>query len=165
GCGSDGNDVVEVVAGRINGIHAVVLRRVAGGGNENDPGLAQIVDGIMQRLGCETGGTPTGIDDSRGFAARVIHAPDGVGNETIARGVQKVARHDLHLPGHSHHADTVVAQGADGAADVRAVAVIVHGIAVVGNGVDAVNIIHETVAIIINPIAGDFARIDPHIAG
>src|SRR5207302_1527397 len=140
GCGSDGNDVVEVVAGRINGIHAVVLRRVAGGGNENDPGLAQIVDGIMQRLGCETGGTPTGIYDSRAFAARVIHAPDGVGNETIARG-------------------------ADGAADVRAVAVIVHWIAAVGNGVDAVNIIHETVAIIINPIAGDFARIDPHIAG
>ena len=139
------------------------MRRVAGGGNENDPGLAQIVDGIMQRLGCETGGTPTGIDDSRAFAARVIHAPDGVGNETIARGVQKFARHDLHLPGHSHHPDAVVAQRADSAADVRAVAVIVHGIAAVGDGVDAVNIIHKTVAIIINPVAGNFARIHPHV--
>src|SRR5207249_1036736 len=53
--GGDGNDVVQVVTGRVNRIDAVVLRGVAGGGHEDDAGLAQATDGVVQCLGGKDG--------------------------------------------------------------------------------------------------------------
>ena len=163
--GGDGNDVVQVVTGRVNRIDAVVLRRVAGGGNEDDAGLAQVVDGVMKRLRGKARAAPTGVDDFCPFAARVIDALDRVGDEPAPRGVQKLARHDLHFPGDSHHADAVVTHAADRTTDMGAVAVVIVGVAGVGYDIDAVHIVNVAVAVVVKAVPRNLVRIDPHIVG
>ena len=83
--GRDGNDVVQVVAGRINRVHTIVLRRVACGRHENDAGLAQTVDGVAQRGGIKGRAAPTGVDNPGALGARVIHALDRVRKKTVSR--------------------------------------------------------------------------------
>ena len=83
--GRDGNDVVQVVAGRINRVHTVVLRRVAGRRDKNDAGLAQTVDGVAQRGGIKGRAAPTRVHNPGPLGARVIHALDRVRKETVSR--------------------------------------------------------------------------------
>ena len=59
---------------------------------------------------------------------------------------QELQRHDRDGPVHAGHARAVVAHGADGAGDVRAVAVVVHRVAVVGDEIVAVDVADEAVA-------------------
>ena len=165
GGGGDGNDVVQVVTGRVNRIRAIVLRRVAGGGHEDDAGLAQAIDGVVQRPRGKARAAPTGVDDFRPFAARVIHALDGIGDEPVSRRVQKFARHDLDLPANADNTDGVVAHRADRPTDVRAVAVIVVWITRMVDDIDAMHIVHVTVAVVVNAITRNLARIDPHVVG
>ena len=54
-------------------------------------------------------------------------------------------------------ADAVVADGADGAGDVRAVAVVVDRVAVVVDEVVAVHVVDVAVAVVVDAVAGDLA--------
>src|SRR5205823_3563481 len=101
----------------------------------------------------------------RPFAPGEINALDAVGDDAVPGCVDKLAGHDLHLPANAAAPDAVVAHGANRAADVAAVSVVVVGIARVVDRVDPVHVVHITVAVVVDPVTGDFARIDPHIPG
>ena len=70
----------------------------------------------------------------------------------MSEHVEKLAIHHSHAPGHAHHPDAVVAGCADDAADVRAVADIIHRLSGAQNGVNAINIIDIAIAVIIDAI-------------
>src|SRR5439155_3650584 len=58
--GGHREDVVQLVAGGIERSDVVVGAGVAGGGDEDDIGLAQAGDGVVEALGGEGGAAPTG---------------------------------------------------------------------------------------------------------
>src|SRR5206468_784785 len=53
GGGGDGDDVIEVVAGRVERVGVVVAGRVAAGGDKNQVRTAGAVDGVVEGLGVE----------------------------------------------------------------------------------------------------------------
>src|SRR5205814_9797891 len=163
--GGDGKDVIQIEAGRINGNNVIVVVRIARRCDENDAGLAQAIDGVTQRLGVKARAAPTGVHDLRTLTAREVDALDGVRSEPVPSGVQKFAGHDLNLPADADNADGVVAHRADRSADMRAVAMIIVGVAGVVYGVDAVNVVHVPVAVVVNAITRNLPRIDPHVVG
>ena len=80
----------------------------------------------------------------------------------------------MNAPRDADDADAVVANAADRAAHVRAVAVVVPRNSCAENGVDAVHIVAISVAIVVNAVAAlvktekisaAFAGIDPHVRG
>ena len=95
----------------------------------------------------------------------VVEGADGVGDGAAAVGVEELQGHDLHVPVDAGHADAVVAHGADGAGHVRAVAVVVHRVAVVVDEVVAVDVVDEAVAVVVDAVAGDLAGVGPDVGG
>src|SRR5262249_16612263 len=63
---------------------------------------------------------------------------DGVGRRAAARGIKELGAHDARRPIHTHDAKGVVADGANGPRDMRAVVVVVQGITGVVNCVKTV---------------------------
>src|SRR5580693_2631334 len=68
-----------------------------------------------------------------------IEACDRGFRKTAPGGVQKLAWQELDLPVDAGDADAVVAQGANRPGDVRAMAVVIHGIARVRDHVEAMH--------------------------
>ena len=58
----------------------------------------------------------------------------------------------LHGPVHAGHAQRVVANGADGAYNVRAVAIAIHGIIVVVDEIPANQIVDAAVSVIVDAV-------------
>ena len=165
GRGQNGDDVVQIVTGRINRVDLVAFGGIAAGSDEDDSGLTRAVDGIAQRRGSEGGSTPTGVDHPGPFAPRIIDALDRIADQTIPRRIDELAGHDLRLPTDADTAKTVVAEGANRAADVCPVPVIVVRIARVIDRVNAVHVVHITIAVVVNPVARDLPGIDPNAVG
>src|SRR5262249_6882742 len=67
------------------------------------------------------------------------------------------------VPVHADDAYSVVADGAERTRRVGPVPVVVHGIAVVIHRVDPVDVIHVSVAVIVDTVARDLAGIAPHV--
>ena len=67
------------------------------------------------------------------------------------------------MPVDASNTHTVVAHGPDRARDMRAVAVVVHWVGVVVGEVPAVHIVHIAIAVVVDTVAGHFARIVPRI--
>jgi hypothetical protein len=65
----------------------------------------------------------------RAFRARVVERGDRVRDRVVTGGVDELAHHDLHAPGHAGDAERVVADRADDAGHVGAVAPVVVRIA------------------------------------
>ncbi len=108
------------------------------------------------------------IDDVR---AHLVGIQNRLGNVRLiehAAGLTGFDCHDFYVVGNADNAFFIVCGGND-ACNVRAVAVVVHGIArhavcaaVVGNDVRAVYVVYVAVAVIVNAVAGDFFGVDPH---
>src|SRR5262249_29703084 len=160
GRGGDGDNVVEVVVGGIVGGDVVVGAGVAGGGHEDVTLGAGVVEGVEHRLVIPAA-APAVVGDLRPVIHRVVERQHGVAERPAAVGVQELHRHYLHVPVDAGHADAVVPLGADDPGDVRAVAVVVVGIVVVGNEVPAVDVVDEPVVVVVDSVAGDFAGLRP----
>src|SRR5262249_31070117 len=65
-------------------------------------------------------------------------------------------------PGDAH---PVVPDGPDGPGDVGAVVVVVHRVAVVGHEVVPVDVVDETVAVVVLAVPGDLTRVGPDVGG
>src|SRR5262245_50521959 len=91
----------------------------------------------------------------------VVEATNGARGVAETEGVEEPARHDLHVPGDTGHADPVVPERADGAGDVRAVIVLVDGIGVAVDRVDAMAVVGMSIAVVIDSIAVAVAGIRP----
>src|SRR5690606_21750379 len=140
--------------GGVGGLGVEVPTVVAGRGDEDVPGLGGGGQGIPEGrveivaavavvgdLGPHLDGVSQGFDRTAGGAAAIA--------------AEELQGHDLHVPGDTRHADAVVADGADGAGDVRAVAVVVPRVAVVVAEVVAVDVVDEAIAVVVDPVTGD----------
>ena len=56
-----------------------------------------------------------------------------------------------------------VGSGTNGAGTMRPVPIVIHRIAGARNGIDSVDVIHEAIQVIVNPIARNFSGVYPHI--
>ena len=136
-------------------------RGVAGGGDEDDAGVTGGGDGGEFRLRKpDTGGLAvTGVDDVGAAGDGVIDAGGDVGHGAAAGRRKSFDRHELDLPRDPGDADVVIADGADRARDVRAVAAVVGGVAADHDTAAA----DEVGAVAI--IGGGGRGIDPEIGG
>src|SRR5688572_27490071 len=102
------------------------------------------------------------VRDLHVLGREVLHGRDGVGGEP-ATGAQELEHHDLALPVHAGDADAVVADRADGAGRVRAVAAHVVDVGVVVVEVPAVDVVGKAVAVVVQAVAGDLAGVNPDV--
>ena len=85
------------------------------------------------------------------------------GGRPRAETVEELQGHDLGVPRDPRGANRVVADRRNRAGHMRAVAFVVKRIGVVVGGVDAVHVVDISVRVVVDPVAGDFARIPPHV--
>ena len=141
--------------------------------------LVTSLHGIIQGLR-EPPATPTVVGDRNVLTMdilqviEILEALYGVGGGTTAGCAKKLARSDAGGPVHAGYTNAVIPPCPDSACHVRAMAVVVHRIAGVGDRVDPVNIVDISVAIIIDavdcfivPVAvgAGLAGVVPHISG
>src|SRR5262249_38854679 len=160
----DGYDVVPGVVGRVERAGVVVRPVVAGGGDAGAPGGRGLVDG-----GGGGGSSPaaavTVVDDLGPASDRVVQGADGVAHVPAARGVEELEGHELCVPVDPGDADPVVADGPDRPGDVGAVAVVVHRVRVIVGEVVPVDVVAVAVAVVVDAIARDLARVGPDVRG
>src|SRR5207244_5422840 len=108
------------------------------------------------------------------FFAGVVNAGDGVGDETGPAVIQEFAGHQLHAPGDASHTHSVVSGTSNCARAVSAVEEVIVRVSGAGDGVDAIHIVHITIAIVVHAIGrlvipvrvqAGLAGIAPHIGG
>ena len=99
------------------------------------------------------------------MTAREVDGTDGVGHVARAVGVEDPQRHHLARVRDADDADAVVADRGDRARDVRAVAVGVVGQVVVVDEVPAVHVVDVAVAVVVDAVARDLARVRPDVGG
>src|SRR5207245_8325634 len=104
-------------------------------------------------------------DAAGGHVVGIVQRRDGRGKLARAAGVENLEGHQLAGPTDAGHIGVVVADGGDGAGDVRAVAQVIHWIVVIIGEVPAVNVVAVAVAVVVDAIAGDFKRIGPDVGG
>jgi hypothetical protein len=170
--GRHADDVGHRQAGRDGGAEFIgECAVVAGSGHEEHARIGRGLDRILQRLGEEHAAAVVGkaapavVGDLGAHVGRVEDGVDRIRGEAVAIGGDELERHDPGAPSHAHHAAAVVAHRTDGAGHVRAVAVVVHRVAVAVGEVVAVHIIDVAVAVVVNTIAGDLARVRPDVRG
>jgi hypothetical protein len=113
----------------------------------------------------EAAAPPGVVENVDALRQRVVNAFNGAGRRAGAVGGEELECHELDVPGDPGNADAIVADGSDGAGHEGAVVVVVHGIAAVVDGADAMDIVDVPVIVIVEPVIGDFTGIDPHIGG
>ena len=158
----DRDEVGRVEGGGIGRDHVVVDVRVAGGRDDEDVGGGGRVDGGGQ-VGAWARAREREVDHARAVGRRVAHARGHGGHVARRVGAEDLDRHDARAPGEAGDADAVVAAGRDDARDVRAVAVVVGGVAVAVDEVGPVDVVDDAVAVVVDAVAGHLARIGPQV--
>jgi hypothetical protein len=85
----------------------------------------------------------------------------GVGT---AGGPDELQGHDLDFPNYTDVLE-IVGGGANSAGDVRAMPVVVHRVASIENGVNAKDVIDDSVVIVVEIVSSNFVGIAPHLGG
>ena len=75
---------------------------------------------------------------------------------------QKSQGHNSDVGGHPDDSHIVVC-GSDGPGHMSAVSTLILRVSVIGEGVDSVNIVHPSVAVVVESVVGNFFRVDPHV--
>jgi len=155
GGGADG-DGVGVSSGPVVDFAAVV----AGGGDNYDAVLDGVGDGVLfaTAVGCAA---QAKIDDLGAVVNGVEDGFDFVGVGAKAGRGKDAEGHKPHFGGDAGDAFAVVYAGTDDAGNVAAVAIPVVDVAVIGSEVPAVDVIDEAVVVVVDVVAGCFARIGP----
>ncbi len=164
--GGYGEDVV--VASRIVGIDRIVI---ASGRNHDNPLCIGLVKDILQSG--TIGVAPPGDTD------HVSPGGDGIGNALIAQkddaGIRCVVegtfdRHDLDAMPNPRYAEGVICRSTDNTGEVGTMRKSAIGgadrrigVVVIVGYVPTVDIIYIAIAVIVNPIIGDFSGVDPNI--
>ena len=91
-------------------------------------------------------------------SGNVLEAFDGRGIGSAPTGIKGLAREDAHVPVHAGNADAVVADGANRAGRMRAVAMVVHGVAVAVVRVDPVYVVDVAVGVVVDAVRRRFRR-------
>ena len=167
------DDVGEIVGGGIERLRVVVGPRVGipGGGDEEDPPVEVGLDGVEQGLG-EPAAAPAvaggnDIDPAVLHELHILEAVDRIGSAPGARRAQELARHESDGPVDADDPDGVVPDRADRAGHMAAVAGVgvVHGVGIVVGGVDAEAVVHQAVAVVVDPVAVAIQLVAEHVRG
>jgi hypothetical protein len=94
---------------------------------------------------------------------RVAHPRRHPGHVARRVGAEDLDRHDARPPGQAGDAHAVVAARRDDARDVRAVAVVVGGIAVAVDEVGPVDVVDDAVGVVVDAVAGHLAGVGPQV--
>ena len=111
----------------------------------------------------EAAASPTVIRQVETHGHCIVNGVERSTGWTRAACAEELQCGKLHIPGHARDADAIVAYGADGAGDVRPVTVVIHRVGVVVDEVPAVDVINIAVAVVINRVSRDLARVRPHV--
>ena len=172
GRGGDADDVGQRRVGRVERRDVVVRVVVAGGGDVEDAAGVEAVDGAVE-LGLEpivVGAAAVGVVRGDDVEAAVLQVGDvvealqdaGVGEVSAAvaglDGQDRGPRRD------AEPAEVVVRDGGDRAGDVSAVrrAVALHVVVIVEK-VPAADVVDVAVAVVVDAVAGDLARVDEDV--
>src|SRR5262245_41523900 len=162
------DDVREVEIGRVRGDGVIVGAGVAGGGDEEDAAVALAGDGGFKR---GRGRAAPAIVGDLDVVAPVVHhvgvvdRGNGAGHRPGVIRSEPADRQDLHARRDADHADSVIADGGDGARHVRAVPVLILRVVVVGEEIPAVDVVDEAVVVVVDAVAGDLAGIRIDVGG
>ena len=99
------------------------------------------------------------IDAAILHRGNVVETGNGVGEETRSGRVEEFARQNFDVPGDAGDADPVVAHRAYDPGHVRPVTVVVHGIGVSVDGIDAVTIVDMAVAVVVDAVVVAVGRV------
>ncbi len=150
-------------------INAVAQRiAVARGAHEEDISRFGCGDGVIQRL-LVLGGPPTVVDHHDiGLAAgleqhQVADCRHGILGAPLVVLIQELDRQQRHIPTDPCDAHAVTSLGSDRPGYVGAVAVVIPRIAIVVVEVVAMQVIHQAVVVVVDPVPRDFTRVGPDI--
>ena len=147
--GGDGHHVRVGKSRRHEAAAVQVHPVVPGGGDDDDPGLLGVGDRIRQRSRMSRLATQRQVDDV-GAHVRGVGDRPGHGEEVTARGARP-DREDRHGRRHSHRAGAVERRGCH-SGDFRAVADRVAGVVVVVDRVPAVDVVDQSVAVVVDAV-------------
>ena len=162
GCGGNRNDVVQVVVGRVVGRCVVIAARIARRCDKQGLGRSGGRDGIVERLRISAA-APTVVGHPDSHHGGIVDRQDRVHGRAGAAVAEELEGHQLGIPVNAHDALAVIAARGDRARHMGAVGVAVVRIAVPVGEVVAVDIVDVAVAVVIQAVAGNLARIDPHV--
>ena len=153
----------DVVVGVGGGVARAVGTAVSGTGAEDVlVVLARRADQVGERR-TESSASVAVVGDLRPIQQRRLErVEDRLAREELIADPED---HETALPVHPHHAESVVAPGADGACGVGAVAVLVRGHRVAVVEVPAEGVVDEIVAVVVDAVPRDFAGILPEVVG
>jgi len=126
-----------------------------------------LVNGVLERLGIAT--TAPGVgSEIQSDRRRIGSCFTQVRNGTAAGEIEALQRDERHCPADTRHTIAVVADATDGPSAVCAVihlvyGVVIHRIVVVVHEIPTARVIDVAIAVVIDPVARDFARIRPHV--
>ncbi|KAF5037535.1 hypothetical protein DSECCO2_563600 [anaerobic digester metagenome] len=120
------------------------------------------IDRISQRL-VVIAPAPGAADDIRTHHGCILDSKDCIRILTIPVRAEELKRHDRCVPHNSRNALSVVPYSGNGSGAVSTMAMEVIGVVVVIIKVPTINIIDISVAVIIDPVAGNLSRVLPYI--
>ena len=97
------------------------------------------------------------------FCHGEVNATHRATHVSPAIGTQEFAGHELHIPCDAHVVVTVIGSSPNRTSAMRPMTVVIHGITIPVHGVDAVDIIHVSIPVIIHAIAGNLIGVCPHL--
>ncbi len=169
-CGRHREDIGQIERGRVAGNVAVGVARRADMQRLFRPGHC-----VFQRFrGRAPAPTVVGRDNVDALLIleliHIVETLHRVGHCAAAAGAQELTGDNAHFLVDADDAEGVVALRADDTGHMRAVAVVIHRVAAVGNGIDAIEIIHIAVVVVVHPVRytiavplGTFGLVHPHI--
>src|SRR6185295_10919347 len=99
------------------------------------------------------------VHDPSALVEGVVEPGDHGGGRAPAAVVQDLHRHHLRVPGHAAEAEPVVTAGGDDARHGRAVPEAVGRVAVPDHRVGPVDVVDEAVAVVVDRVARNLARV------
>ena len=88
-----------------------------------------------------------------------------VGVESSSARIEELQSHESDLPNNANMLGAIIGGRADGSSAMAAVTGVVLGITGIIDRVDAKDVVDVAVIIIVDVVAGNFARVDPHLGG
>jgi hypothetical protein len=84
-------------------------------------------------------------------------------NKPGAVCVEEFKRHDFSIVRNARDANTIIGLGGYRASNMCPVPIVVERVAIIVDEIPTMNIVDIAIAVIIDPVTGNFARVDPHI--
>ncbi len=156
------NHVVQVIGSGVTWMGVVVAVVVAGGGNEANSFFSRFFNGPFEGSG-RTSASP-GVGSEVDPDLRCVgHGFNRVGRRASSRSGKKFDTDHGYVPSHPDHAFSIVSNSTDRTCAVGSVGVVVMRVVVVVHEIPSVDVVYETVPVVVFSVSCDFSRVGPHV--